>query len=72
MNDAKALRRATALAERHGCRIVPYGRVWRVLGAHVDILTADLSKLNAADFPDTRVLVGARHRDAIDRWKLQT
>jgi hypothetical protein len=43
-------RQARNLIERHGCRLIQHGRVWRVVGPGTDVLIADLAWLSVRDF----------------------
>ena len=42
-------RRVMTLAARYGCRLIRYGRCWRVVGDDVDVLVADLWCITEGD-----------------------
>lgn len=52
--------RIRMLAQRHRCRVLPFGRAWRVVGPGVDLLLADLVSLRPSDLePVALVQAGA-------------
>lgn len=58
---------ARRLAEEAGARVLPFGAGWRVVGAGVDVLVADLASLSRADL-ESSTIAGWRKSRRAGAW----